>query len=238
MSNRYHWHLVVLLSGLMTTACDSKKSDSDTTTPQSATETKGTETQKNSEIPVASDTAAADKGDSKAPGASDAPAVDKANSTAPGAGDTTAVVGMDAAPEAHGGEEAHKDIPFESDYVGKHKLGVNRVNDGKRTGAGEIFREANALVLTAEVENGKYRLAVNGIVKPVSKTEFVLEGMLRGVPNLEFAGKPAMEVTTEGSFTFRSTKGRKYWRLYDVDGEECVCGEGCGNEFCYIDLSF
>tara|TARA_R110002073_G_scaffold320759_3_gene496432 strand:- start:64876 stop:65466 length:591 start_codon:yes stop_codon:yes gene_type:complete len=161
--------------------------------------------------------------------------------------DEKPAVSIDAAPvaSANGGEEdsgeeeeAHLDIPFESTYLGKHKLGVNRVNSGKRNGKAEIFREANALVLTAEVAQGPYRLAVNGIVKPVSKTEFVLDGMLRGVPNLNFAGKPAKEVTTEGSFTFRATKGRKYWRLYDVDGEECVCQEGCGNEFCYIDLSF
>ena len=137
-----------------------------------------------------------------------------------------------------GGEEKAKKIPFEKHYVGKHKLGVNRVNSGKRVGEAKIFREANALVLEAKVEKGLYHLSLNGIVSPVSKKEFVLEGTMTGAPDTSFRGEEPTERTTEGRFTFRATKGRKFWRLYEVDGKECVCNDGCGNDFCYVDLSF
>lgn len=136
------------------------------------------------------------------------------------------------------GEEAEKAIPLESHYLGEHKIGVNRVNAGKRNGPGKIFREANALVLQASVKNREHHLDISGIVEPVSKDEFVLDGYLRGVPDLSFRKIPPAEQTTQGRFTFRTTKGRTYWRLYEVDGVECVCNDNCGNDFCYIDLSF
>ena len=136
------------------------------------------------------------------------------------------------------GEEAEEDIPFEKHYVGNHKLGVNRVNDGKRVGKARIFREANALVLKASVKKGEFSLKLSGTVKPVSKEEFVLDGVLTGVPDMSWRKVPPTQHTTKGKFTFRATKGRKFWRLYDVDGVNCVCDDDCGNEFCYIDLSF
>ena len=136
------------------------------------------------------------------------------------------------------GEEAELEIPFEKHYVGKHKLGVNRVNDGKRNGRARIFREANALVLEAGVKKGKFSLELAGIVKPLSKEEFVLDGTLSGVPDMTWDNQAPTEHQTKGQFTFRATKGRKFWRLYEVNGVDCVCDDNCGNEFCYIDLSF
>ena len=139
---------------------------------------------------------------------------------------------------ASAGEESEATIPFASHYIGKHKLGVNRVNDGKRNGKGQILREANALVLQASVKKGAYYLDISGIVEPVSKEEFVLDGQFSGIPDLSWRDLPPKKQSTKGRFTFRATKGRKFWRLYEVDGAECVCTDDCGNDFCYIDLSF
>ncbi len=136
------------------------------------------------------------------------------------------------------GEESEVDLPFASHYLGTHKLGVNRVNNGKRRGKGRIFQEGNAMVLKASVSEGPYRLEISGIVKPKSKQEFQLEGQFNGVPNLAWRGEVPAKHSTRGTFTFRATKGRKFWRLYEVDGLECVCNDKCGNEFCYIDLAF
>lgn len=143
-----------------------------------------------------------------------------------------------ATPGEAAGEEQHLDIPFESHYVGKHKFGVNRVNDGRRNGKATIVREANALVLQAKLTKGVYEAKLFGIVKPISKTEFVLDGELSGVPNQDYRGIAPTKKLTKGKFTFRATKGRKFWRLYEVDGKECVCNDDCGNDFCYVDLSF
>jgi hypothetical protein len=41
---------------------------------------------------------------------------------------------------------------------------------------------------------------------------------------------------TVGKFIFRVTKGRKFWRLYQVNGQDCVCDDNCGNDFCYVDI--
>lgn len=158
---------------------------------------------------------------------------------APTADDDTAEAKDEAmGTAASAGEEADKAMPLESHYVGKHKLGVNRVNHGKRNGKGEIVREANALVLQASVKKGEYYLDISGIVNPVSKTEFVLDGQFSGVPDLSWRQVAPAKQSTTGKFTFRATRGRRFWRLYEVDGVECVCDDNCGNDFCYIDLSF
>jgi hypothetical protein len=161
---------------------------------------------------------------------------------APGAASDAPAAASDAPVAANdpagAGEEAEQSIPFEAHYLGKHMLGVNRVNDGKRAGKGTIVREANALVLQASVKEGAFYLDISGVVRPVSKTEFVLDGQFTGIPDLSWRDEAPSKHSTQGSFTFRATKGRKFWRLYEVDGVECVCNDNCGNEFCYIDLSF
>ena len=129
-------------------------------------------------------------------------------------------------------------LPFESAYVGEHILRVNRVNSSLTKGKATIVREGKELLLDAKVKKGKYRLAVKGKVIPKSEKEFILEGELRGVPNLSWKNVKPKEKVTKGSFLFKATKGRKFWRLYRVNGRKCACGEGCGNDFCYIDFSF
>jgi len=127
---------------------------------------------------------------------------------------------------------------FDEFYVGRHGLGVNRVNDGARTGRLMITRNGDHLELEGSVSKGPFDLEINGDVVPLSDKEFRLVGTIAGTPDMSWAGEAARRRETKGTFTFRSTKGRKYWRLYDVDGTECVCTDDCGNDFCYIDVGF
>lgn len=127
---------------------------------------------------------------------------------------------------------------LERHYVGKHKLGVNRVTDGARTGSVEIVRKEGRMVLSGAVRRGDHYLEISGTVEPVSRTKFFLDGEISGVPDLSFMDKPLAVQTTRGRFLFEAKFGRKYWRMYEVDGQDCVCWEGCGNDFCYIDIEF
>jgi hypothetical protein len=55
---------------------------------------------------------------------------------------------------------------------------------------------------------------------------------------MAWAGEPPRERTTKGRFTFEATGRRRFWRLYQVDGRDCVCDDNCGNDFCYVDIEF
>jgi hypothetical protein len=124
-------------------------------------------------------------------------------------------------------------------YVGNHSLGVNRVTDGERVGlATVVLDDEGRLFLKGSVDHGPYNLSIQGYVVPNGLKEFVLHGSFEGSPNLEFRREPPRHRKTEGQFTFRSKGARKYWRMYLVDGKDCVCDDGCGNDFCYIDVGF
>jgi len=144
----------------------------------------------------------------------------------------------DAAVEKRGEASVASQSELEAYYLGVHKVGVNRVGDSRRTGRAEIVREGNALVLRASLVKPPFRMELSGRVIPESRKKFVVEGELSGVPDMRWAGEDPTPRSTRGRFTFEATKGRKYWRLYEVDDQECVCQEQCGNDFCYIDIDF
>ncbi len=124
-------------------------------------------------------------------------------------------------------------------YVGVKGFGVNRVNRAKRTGSVSITTaDDGQLILSGSLKNGDFHIEIQGNVHPVSRREFILDGTFSGAPNLSFRNEPPSVRTTTGRFLFRATGKRRYWRMYEVNGADCVCGEGCGNEFCYIDISF
>ncbi|GEM_PF-4362577 len=128
-------------------------------------------------------------------------------------------------------------IPFEDVYLGSHVLRVNRINNSNTKGKAEITREGDTLILNAKIRKGSYHLELTGKVIPRSEKEFVLDGRLTGNPDLSWMNVVRKQ-DTRGRFLFKATKRRKYWRLYRVDGAKCACGESCGNDFCYIDISF
>jgi hypothetical protein len=130
---------------------------------------------------------------------------------------------------AHGAEGAPR-------YAGQHALGVNRVSTQRRPGTVQFTQSADGWLVRGEAREGPYYLQIDGAVTRVDDRELVLQGELRGVPDMRWMDEPPRERSTKGKLTFRATKGRKFWRLYEVDGKDCVCMEGCGNDFCYIDI--
>lgn len=135
--------------------------------------------------------------------------------------------------------EDPKDDPLEQHYLGTHKLGVNRVTDGRRIGAAIISKsEDGKLHLNGSVRKGLYRFNISGIVEPVSLRKFHLRGEFSGVPDMSWNDESPRARRTTGRFTFEATKGRRYWRMYQVNDRNCVCYDNCGNDFCYVDIEF
>ena len=127
---------------------------------------------------------------------------------------------------------------LEASYLGTHRLRVNRIPGREWAGAVTITRQGGALRLEGGLRHGEHHLELSGTVDPESPRKFHLDGELRGVPDMAWAGEPPRERTTQGRFTFEATGRRRFWRLYQVDGRECVCNDDCGNDFCYIDIEF
>ena len=127
---------------------------------------------------------------------------------------------------------------LEASYVGTHRLRVNRIPGREWTGTVTITREGGALRLAGSLRHGPHYLELSGTVEPETQRKFHLDGELRGVPDMAWADEPPRERTTKGRFTFEATGRRRFWRLYQVDGRDCVCNDNCGNDFCYIDVEF
>ena len=121
-------------------------------------------------------------------------------------------------------------------YRGQHKLGVNRVTDMARTGMVTFALRDGDLIAEGRVARGQHWLSLQGKVEPRGERAFELVGAIEGVPDMAWAGEPLRQRRTEGRFLFEVRKGRPYFRLYELDGRECVCQADCGNDFCYIDI--
>ncbi|HEY7370681.1 MAG TPA: hypothetical protein VIF57_00790 [Polyangia bacterium] len=127
---------------------------------------------------------------------------------------------------------------LEASYVGTHRLRVNRIPGRDWAGTVTISRQGGALHLEGGLRRGEHHLELSGTVAVESPRKFQLDGELRGVPDMAWAGEAPRERITTGRFTFEATGRRRFWRLYQVDGRECVCNDDCGNDFCYIDIEF
>jgi hypothetical protein len=122
-------------------------------------------------------------------------------------------------------------------YSGTHKLGVNRVTDMARVGTARFTRRDGALFLEGRVERGAHWLELRGTVEPQGPNKFTMTGTIRGVPDMTWANQAPRERNKDGRFMFEVRKGRPYFRMYEVNGRDCVCNDdGCGNDFCYIDI--
>jgi hypothetical protein len=137
---------------------------------------------------------------------------------------------------AHGQSTPAAPARLDERWLGVHALGVNRVNDGRRNQQATLSERDGRLYLEGEARKGAYWLKLAGSVVRIDARELVLQGELRGVPDMRWADEAPRERATRGEFTFRATKGRAFWRLYEVDGVDCVCDDGCGNDFCYVDI--
>lgn len=125
---------------------------------------------------------------------------------------------------------------FDDGYLGEYGFGVNRVNDGRRSARATISGGPGALHLHATVAKGRFDSTIEGAVQPISDREFVVIGSLSGTPDLRWDGKRPKPQSTEGRFTFERSGRRSYWRLTRVDDRRCICNDGCGNDFCYVDI--
>jgi hypothetical protein len=106
-----------------------------------------------------------------------------------------------------------------------------------RVGVARFVRRDGALFLEGRVERGAHWLELSGKVEPQGPTRFMMTGTIRGLPDMAWANEAPRERNHEGRFMFEVRKGRPYFRLYEVNGRECVCNDdGCGNDFCYIDI--
>lgn len=121
-------------------------------------------------------------------------------------------------------------------YAGTHRLGVNRITFDQRTGSVTFTKRDGGLYLSGRVEKGEYWLELSGKVEIEGPQVFHLTGVITGIPDMSWADEAPRVRRTEGRFTFKVRGGRKFWRMYMVDGNDCVCGEDCGNDFCYIDI--
>lgn len=124
----------------------------------------------------------------------------------------------------------------EQRFVGVHSLGVNRVSDKRRSGSVTITQRDKSLYLEGAARGEPYYLELAATVTRIDERVLELDGELRGLPDMRWADEAPRVRKTVGKFTFRVTKGRKYWRLYQVDGQDCVCDDNCGNDFCYVDI--
>ena len=127
---------------------------------------------------------------------------------------------------------------LEASYLGTHRLRVNRIPGRDWAGTVTITKQGGALRLEGSLRHGAHFLELSGTVEPETARKFHLDGELRGVPDMAWAGESPRERTTKGRFTFEATGRRRFWRLYQVDGRDCVCDDNCGNDFCYIDVEF
>jgi hypothetical protein len=130
------------------------------------------------------------------------------------------------------------DNSLEQYYLGRHRLGVNRVGDSRRLGSVSVTNTDGNLRLAGSIRSGAYYLEISGTVEPISPRKFLLTGEISGIPDLSWENTAPEVLRTVGQFMFEATQGRKYWRMYQVNGRDCVCGEDCGNRFCYIDIDF
>jgi hypothetical protein len=121
-------------------------------------------------------------------------------------------------------------------YLGTHTFKVNEV-DGARGKAKITEAKDGALTITASVKASPVNYCdLEGTVEVVDQKKFIVHGKISGRPSFQNDGK-FTEMT--GAFGFEVRKGRKFWRMYTVNGEECPCNGPCHvNNFCYVEVHF
>lgn len=125
--------------------------------------------------------------------------------------------------------EAAKPQPLSEEQrklVGKHKIRLQWLN---KTGVAEIFEENGILKIKGEHLEKDGHLKVNGEVKYINDKELIITGTVSTQSSIVNNGEVCKR---EGSFNFKSTKGRKYWRMQQMSNCE-------GNRVVdYVDIFF
>jgi len=116
------------------------------------------------------------------------------------------------------------------------RLGVNRVDFDQLSGTVKVRTRGGLPYLTGKVSEGASWFSIQGTVHRIDARSFDLIGSFEGLPN-DFPENSIGPIRTEGRFRFEARMGRRYFRMYQVNGVDCVCDDNCGNEFCYIDIA-
>jgi len=114
----------------------------------------------------------------------------------------------------------------EQDLLGTHQMRLQWI-DGK--GTCEFGEADGMLTISGKYEKGGDFLSIDGKAQLPNAKELIVEGkIITKVSHLN-GGK---ECVREGKYIFRSTKGRKYWRMQNMDN----CEEGATVD--YVDIYF
>jgi hypothetical protein len=118
--------------------------------------------------------------------------------------------------------------------AGRHKLSLQWISweyfgfvDFVKTGENiyEISGYQDGKKSNGECDN--CYLKINGSIKKITDKELVFSGRIESSVHYIQNGIPCVK---EGTFTFKSTQGRKYWRLQEMNG--------CDGVTDYVDIYF
>ena len=160
-----------------------------------------------------------------------APATGSGAAAAPAAGS-----GAAAQPAAAPETTAQPVSPSSRSVRSRGSLGVNRVDFDQLSGAVNVETRNGVPHLSGKVEQGSSWLSIQGTVDRIDARTFDLVGSFEGVPKWAPDGRIGPRRTV-GRFRFEARAGRRYFRMYQVNGVDCVCNDNCGNDFCYIDIA-
>ncbi len=118
----------------------------------------------------------------------------------------------------------------EQKVLGKHKLSLQWIS-WENFGTVTITKEKNGRLRCVgeqrSVENSDY-LTIDGYITIVNEKHLKFEGNITlSVSHIQY-GKPCVR---EGTFDFKSTQGRRYWRMQQMENP---C-DGCTD---YVDIYF
>jgi serine/threonine protein kinase len=140
--------------------------------------------------------------------------------------DTTQVSAMKA-PQTPNTEETDK-------LIGRHKLSLQWISWTYFGYVDFVKTDLNTYSISGYQDGNKSKgecdgcyLKINGVIKKITDKELQFNGRIESSVNHIQNGLPCIK---EGTYTFKSTQGRRYWRLQEMDGCEGVTD--------YVDIYF
>jgi|JI8StandDraft_2_1071088.scaffolds.fasta_scaffold288885_1 hypothetical protein len=119
---------------------------------------------------------------------------------------------------------------LESFYLGKHRLTLQWLDDKNAGEAIVVKLTDNTLKISGKQWKGERDyLIIEGTITPIGEREFSFKGKIITCANYINQGNPCEK---NGSYTFKATGKRKYWRLQEMNNCE-------GNNVVdYVDIFF
>jgi hypothetical protein len=113
--------------------------------------------------------------------------------------------------------------------LGKHMLSLQWIS-WKYFGQARVTQAKGVLYLTGEQKgkNSNDYLKLDGVINEVNPESFKFTGKITTLVSHNNGGEPCVR---EGEMTFAITKGRKYWRLQEMNSP-------CEDILDYVDIYF